>query len=88
MDAVGPDQQAACHLIGSRICIKAHRHLPLIVDPVAGGAHAKPDRVIAGKLAKPVIQRHMEPAAVRRILRPVVACIGATRLGIDFLTMG
>ena len=43
MDAVSPDQQSACHLLGALACLQAHRHLSVISDPIAGGAHAEPN---------------------------------------------
>ena len=48
---------------------------------------AESDGRIPRELAEALVKRHMELAAMRRILRPVIPRICTARLGIDFLPL-
>ena len=87
MDAVSPDQQAAGHLVRPVACVQCYGNTLVIKGAVCRRASAEPDGRIPRQLAETLVKRHMEPAAMRRILRPVISRICAARLSIDFLPL-
>ena len=85
---IAPDQQRARLLRRNTVgALYDCGDGPVRIVAVAGDAMAGPHRIRADALQNLLVEQHLEPTAMRRILRPFIAGLKAARLGIDVVAV-
>lgn len=87
MQAVGRDQQRACHFLPPAVACLDQGRDAVGVLPITGHALAQAHGIVAQSRAHGIEQQHLQLSAMHRVLRPAVAGGQTARLGIDLVAV-